>query len=253
MYAIFVCLLLAHISCAFYVAAGRQKNSFLQILWAQSCSLRNARKHFRADLLGIMKCKNEIGEAGTLQCLMGTTRSNHLPTETLQCGKHLFSLCARPLAHAAAKEIEIGSISCSPFSMRSATTRSASASAKAIASSRVSPYFITPGSSFTSAIQRPSSSCSVSTVNCTSVSSRYKWRTTRYAYHNTLDQYGRQFTDTRNSVAVRRGLRRGGLRGLSLARHGRTRDRFRSFSRFRAWRRRRRRVFRAIRSPSARS
>src|SRR5579871_5704624 len=53
----------------------------------------------------------------------------------------------------------------SPCSMRSARTRSAKTSTFAITSSRVAPYTITPARSGTSAIQRPSSSCSISTEN----------------------------------------------------------------------------------------
>ncbi len=59
--------------------------------------------------------------------------------------------------------------------------------------------------------------------------------------------------DTRSSIAARRGLRRGGLPAWFAARRGRIRGRFRSSLRFRAWRRRRRRAFRAIRFLSARS
>ena len=47
----------------------------------------------------------------------------------------------------------------------SAQTRSANAVTRLLASSRLSPYTIAPGSSTTSAIQRPSSSRSVSIVN----------------------------------------------------------------------------------------
>src|SRR5262249_391632 len=53
----------------------------------------------------------------------------------------------------------------SPWSRRAATTRSPSAWTLAFASSGVCPYVSVPGSSRTSAIQRPSSSCSISTVN----------------------------------------------------------------------------------------
>ncbi len=55
----------------------------------------------------------------------------------------------------------------SPFSRRSAITRRARAWTFALASSGVCPYARTPGRSTTSAIQRPSSSCSISTVNVT--------------------------------------------------------------------------------------
>ncbi|GAV32240.1 hypothetical protein emb_1c0695 [Coriobacteriaceae bacterium EMTCatB1] len=55
----------------------------------------------------------------------------------------------------------------SPRSRRSATTRSARAWTCAIASSRVFPYARTPGSSGTSAIQRPSTSRSSSMLRRT--------------------------------------------------------------------------------------
>ena len=67
-------------------------------------------------------------------------------------------------AHAASNRPSSSGVG-SPCSRRSARTRSASASALAIACSRVGPYAIVPGKAVTSASQRPSSSRSVSTLN----------------------------------------------------------------------------------------
>jgi hypothetical protein len=86
----------------------------------------------------------------------------YAPTDSLQSGQHSTCFAAWPLAHTKAKDNVRGAESC--FSMRSASTRSAIASVRANASSRVLPYDMTPGSSGISAIQRPSSSRSNSTV-----------------------------------------------------------------------------------------
>ena len=71
----------------------------------------------------------------------------------------------RPGDQAAMKEMVSSSGPASPCSSRSATTRSASAWARACASRCVGPYARTPGRSGTSAIHRPSSSCSSSIVS----------------------------------------------------------------------------------------
>lgn len=70
-----------------------------------------------------------------------------------------------PLTHAAAgKEMWMLAGFVSPCSRRSAMTRKARVSAFTMASSFVVPYVRTPGSSMTSASDRPSSSCSHSIV-----------------------------------------------------------------------------------------
>ena len=74
---------------------------------------------------------------------------------------------AGPLTHAIARSlklIEFGGCSCE-FSTSSASARNAIADALEIASCSVMPYANAPGTSGISAIQRPSTSCSVSMLN----------------------------------------------------------------------------------------
>lgn len=89
----------------------------------------------------------------------------HAPTDAQQGRQNTSSLDGWPSTHAAANRMVFGLGEGSPCSIRSATTRSANAFTRLVASSWFSPYAITPGSSMTSAIQRPSSSRSVSIVN----------------------------------------------------------------------------------------
>ena len=84
------------------------------------------------------------------------------PAYSQQRRKDSPSASARPLIHAALNEMFRSSGPASPCSRRSARMRRASAWTLAVASSGVAPYVITPGSSTTSAIHRPSSSCSIS-------------------------------------------------------------------------------------------
>jgi len=83
------------------------------------------------------------------------------PSNPKQCLIDAFRFAAGPLAHK--KCIDFGGfLRCS---VRSASTRRARATAATSASRCVGPYAITPGSSGISASQRPSSSCSNSTLN----------------------------------------------------------------------------------------
>ena len=85
------------------------------------------------------------------------------PTDSEQRCENASCRGAAPLAHAAAKDT-LSNGDASPFSRRSASTRKARACALACASSTDCPYTSTPGSSATSAIHRPSSSRSTSTL-----------------------------------------------------------------------------------------
>lgn len=126
---------------------------------------RDARRHPGADFFAIMKSEHEVGITRPGEGSVGGCPL-HYPAVATQCGQNAPCLCARPAIHAAVKRIWMGSTGCSPVSIRSATARRVRASARAMASSLVLPYFIAPGISVISAIQRPSLSRSVSTVNC---------------------------------------------------------------------------------------
>src|SRR5262249_4008954 len=108
-------------------------------------------------------------------------------------GEYEPRLRSRPSAHAASKRSVTWGIA-SPCSIRSARTRSASTSALASASSRVDPYAITPGRATTSAIQRPSSSRSISTMNFPAA----MWRTYQHARRITSGR-----SDLREAVGAR--------------------------------------------------
>jgi len=111
----------------------------------------------------VMPRPDVIWVAFTLQFDMGGARSLWLrrPSDRKQGLVHAFCFAARPVAHK--KCIDLGGfLRCS---VRSASTRKARATAATSASPLVGPYAITPGSSGMSANQRPSSSCSNSTLN----------------------------------------------------------------------------------------
>src|SRR6185295_8496450 len=111
-----------------------------------------------------MEREHEVRPAFTSEHSMRSRRALQRPADTQQRGKHEPRLCSWPDAHAASKRSVTWGIA-SPCSKRSARTRSASTSALERASSRLEPYANTPGSATTSAIQRPSSSRSISTTN----------------------------------------------------------------------------------------
>ena len=120
-----------------------------------------ARKHFRTYFFGIMKTKHIIRPTGARENLVGSGRvTPDGPADSEQRRKNLPGFTRRPLRHAARKEIVNGIEETSPTSILSARTRSASACAFNIDSSSDFPYASTPGISTTSAIHRPSSSCS---------------------------------------------------------------------------------------------
>jgi hypothetical protein len=107
------------------------------------------------------KAKVYSGQLSRSSCTCEEPLSS-FTTDSLQSGQPSMCFAAWPLAHTKAKDNVRGAEPC--FSMRSASTRSAIASVRANASSRVLPYDMTPGSSGISAIERPSSSRSNSTV-----------------------------------------------------------------------------------------
>ena len=108
--------------------------------------------------------RTQIGCIVSRQDPLRSTYALDPPSSALRRSKNPARSSTGPRTHATVNRISIDSRGSSPASIRSAKTRSASASALPIASVRVWPYFITPGRPITSAIQRPSCSRSVSIV-----------------------------------------------------------------------------------------
>jgi hypothetical protein len=100
---------------------------------------RNPRQHSRAQFLSIMECENEVRPAFAGEGSMRPGLSLDPPADAQERGKQASCLGTRPLAHAALKEMLRRSDPASPWSSRSATTRSARACALARASSAVLP------------------------------------------------------------------------------------------------------------------
>ena len=87
-----------------------------------------------------MKCEDEVRPANPRQGPMRARLALELPTKFDKCSNNTFGLGRRPLTHAAAGSEKLISIGpASPCSMRSASTRSASTSALAMASSAELP------------------------------------------------------------------------------------------------------------------
>jgi len=135
----------------------------LQVFRAEARPFCNSGKHTRTKFLIIMKGEYKIWPTGTGKCTVRTRLSLDRPTYAKKCSQNTPGTRAGPLAHAAANEMLTRSGPASPCSRRSAMTRSARAWTFDWASVDVLPYARTPGRSVTSAIQRPSSSCSIST------------------------------------------------------------------------------------------
>lgn len=135
----------------------------LQVLRAETRPFCNSGKHTRAKFLIIMKGKHKIRPTGTGKCTVRTRLPLDRPTYVKKGSQNTPGTRAGPLAHAAANEMLTRSGPASPCSRRSAMTRNARAWTFDWASADVLPYARTPGKSVTSAIQRPSSSCSIST------------------------------------------------------------------------------------------
>ena len=90
------------------------------------------------------------GQAEAPRALLGWSQVFRCQSRALQRGQHSPGARAAPRAHAAANVILMGSSGCSPDSILSASTLSANASARAIASVRLRPYCIAPGISMIS-------------------------------------------------------------------------------------------------------
>ncbi len=118
----------------------------------------------RADLLTIMICERNIGPTIPLKpAVRGAPLSFDPPAYPEQGRENPSGFCRGPLAHAGtAKKSATRSGTGSPCSTRSARTRNARALTSVTASEGVAPYTATPGRSGIAAIQRPSSSCSIS-------------------------------------------------------------------------------------------
>lgn len=99
----------------------------LQVFRTEPCPFCNAGKHARTDLLSIVEREYKIGPAGTGKYTVRTGLSFDDPANAEECSQNTSGTRARPLAHAAAKEIVKRSGSASPCSRRSARTRRARA------------------------------------------------------------------------------------------------------------------------------
>src|SRR5215813_384499 len=127
------------------------------VLGLKPCMLGDAGEHARTDLFSVVEGKDEVGPSGAREDTMGPILPFDAPAHTQQSRKDSSRSRAGPGTLAATKEILNRSEPASPWSRRAATTRSPSAWTLAFASSGVCPYVSVPGSSRTSAIQRPSS------------------------------------------------------------------------------------------------
>jgi len=124
---------------------------------------------FEANFFPIMKGKYVIRPSVPTQ---NTVRTGGFPldqpTQTKKSSQHLPRFRRRPPAHADIAKSSWSPGIASPWSRRSAITRSASASALAIACFRVFPYAMIPDRSGASAIHRPFFSRSISIFMCPS-------------------------------------------------------------------------------------
>jgi hypothetical protein len=154
----------------------------LQVVRRKACVLGNLAEHLRANLVAVVE-----GECAVLPTVApkGGVRpgdAKGLPANAPEGSQNALCFLGWPPTHAARTVQTSGAgvliwassagasstaarSSCISRSTCSASTRSASARADRVASSRLWPYAITPGSSGTSQIQRPSSSWSISRVS----------------------------------------------------------------------------------------
>jgi hypothetical protein len=130
----------------------------------------DSRQNFRSKFIAI-----SVGPHITRVCCcfvfqfyMRTTLRDNRPPNLKKSLEGMFRLHAAPVTQAETQSSLIERGTFSEFSTSSAMARSASAYAFLLASSSVCPYTITPGTAGISAIQRPSSSRSVSIFQCTS-------------------------------------------------------------------------------------
>src|SRR5207253_2276691 len=114
-------------------------NCTLNISWLKSRALRNARQHFRADLIAVVECKDKIRPRRALQSSMGTRLSLDAPADPQQGRQHPLCLCRWPLAHGTTEKTLPMSGTFSPCSNLSARTRNDKACALSMASCRLCP------------------------------------------------------------------------------------------------------------------
>ena len=107
----------------------------LQVFGAQAAVFGDASQHARPNLVAIVESEDQVGPAGTGQDAMGARLALDDPAYPQQCGQNRLGVGAGPVGHAALKEMSSISRPASSCSRRSATTRSASAWTRAIASS----------------------------------------------------------------------------------------------------------------------
>jgi hypothetical protein len=154
--------------CAIALAAIDNAAAFIPALeWLANEILGNILTHAASETPGVVcaqyRPKQQRFDIGICDMGRGLLGSLQPTFPEVQSSQNPFCLHCRPDTHAAAgTDRVIGSGDTSPCSNCSAKTRNARACALTMASSTEAPYAIAPGSSSTSASQRPSSSCSTS-------------------------------------------------------------------------------------------
>jgi hypothetical protein len=118
-----------------------------------------------ADFFVVVESEHVISALRVLELDVRTLSREDMPAISHKRTEDNICLRARPRSQAGMRRILIESGISLDFSTSSATAYSARAYALAFASSWVSPYAIAPGTSGISAIQRPSSSRSISNWN----------------------------------------------------------------------------------------
>src|SRR5208283_969678 len=120
------------------VSAQAKKAASLQILGSEPRAFGYPGQHSRPYLVLVVKCKYVISKAGTSQHFVGSSGlAFDGPADTQECGKNRPRLRGWPLAHAETANNSSSPGMVSPWSSLSAMTRSARASARMMASSRV--------------------------------------------------------------------------------------------------------------------
>ena len=111
----------------------------LEIVWSEASVPRDPSQHAWADFIAVVECKDIIRRARSLQNAVRPGLPLDCPAPSQKGSKNALRLSSRPLTHAASKTPASSRGNCSPFSSRSAMTRSASALTFASASALVSP------------------------------------------------------------------------------------------------------------------
>jgi len=111
-----------------------------KVLGGQSGVPGDSLQHSWPDLIGIVEGEHEIGPSLPAQHTVGAAPVTFdRPAFPQQSGENAAGLRRRPAGHAAAKVMSSNAASASPCSSRSASTRSARAFARAVASSGEAP------------------------------------------------------------------------------------------------------------------